>query len=188
MTTLESALNNNLDSLSSLFEFNATTSSNDIRVLAHGSNAPTSFTLDVNVDSSGSVTSASVNGDLSLFEISGTRIIGKTGTAYGGFSFSFAGSWSESIDFTLSYGLADKVYSDSNAVGNATNGSLVDVINNIEQQDTTLSNESARIKSDAETYRTQLTNRYAKIESAILSTKSTISYLKQLSGSSSSSG
>lgn len=185
-TTLESALNNNLDSLQSLFEFNMTFSSTNIRLLARGAKAPTSFTLDVTVDSSGTLTSASVGGDTSLFEVDGTRIKGKSGTAYEGFSFSYAGSTSQSIDISLSYGLAARIYTDSNAVGNATSGTLLTVIDDIEQQDKTLSDRSAQIKSQAETYRTQLTNRYAKIQQQILTANSTIAYLKQLTSSSSS--
>lgn len=186
-TTLDSALNNNLDDVQSLFAFNMTSSSNDIRLLARGDGAPTSFTLDVAVDSSGAITSASVDGDSSLFTISGTRIIGKSGTEFAGFSFSFAGSSSESIDISLSYGLAEKVYSDSDAAGNASSGSLEDLITNITDQDNDLSNRSALIKSRAETYRTALTQRYAKIQEQILSANSTISYLKVLTSSTSSS-
>lgn len=186
-TTLESALNNNFDEVEALFEFQSTFSSTDIRLLARGSNAPTSFTLDVEVDSSGAITSASVDGDSSLFTISGTRIIGKDGTAFDGFSFSFAGDSSESIDVTLSYGLAQKIYAVGDAVGNATSGTLVSIIDNIEQQDSDLTDRSNQIRSQAETYRTQLTNRYAKIQEQILSANSTISYLQELSNSSSSS-
>ena len=186
-TTLESALNNNLSDVQSLFEFQTTTSASDIRILARGSNAPTSFTLDVTVDGSGAITSASVGGDSSLFTISGTRIIGESGTAFDGFSFSFAGKASESIDFTLSYGLAQKIYADSNAVGNASSGTLTSVISDIEQQDTDLTSRSTTIKSQADTYRTQLTERYAKIQQQILEANSTISYLKELSNTKSSS-
>ncbi len=177
-TLLASALNNNIDKVEDLFEFQMTSSSSNIRLLARGSDAPTSFTLDVVVDGSGAVTSASVGGDSSLFEIDGTRIKGKDGTAYEGFSFSFSGSASESIDITLSYGLAERIYADSDAVGNATSGTLKTVIDNIEEQDTDLSERSALIRSQAETYRTTLTARYAKIQEQILTANSTIAYLK----------
>lgn len=186
-TTLESALNNNLTDVQSLFEFQMTSSSSNIRLLARGTDAPSSFTLDVTLDSSGAITSASVGGDSSLFTISGTRIIGKSGTAYDGFSFSFAGTSSESINIGLSYGLAEKISVDSDTVGNATSGTLAAIIDNIEQQDTDLSSRSALIKSQAESYRTQLTERYAKIQEQILSANSTIAYLKQLNNTDSSS-
>jgi flagellar hook-associated protein 2 len=186
-TTLQNALNNNLDKVQSLFAFNMTSSSNDLYLLARGAKAPTSFTLDVAVDTSGAITSASVGGDSSLFTVSGTRIVGKTGTAYEGFSFSFSGTTSQSIDITLSYGLAERVYSDSDAVGNATKGTLVSVIDAIEQKDTDLSTRSSRIKTQAEAYRTTLTERYAKIQQQILTANSTVSYLKLLISNSSSS-
>lgn len=185
-TALASALNNNLDEVEDLFQFEMTSSSTNIRLLARGTDAPTSFTLDVAVDSSGTITSASVDGDSSLFEIDGTRIKGKDGTAYEGFSFSFAGSSSESIDITLSYGLAERIYKDSDAVGNATSGTLTSIIDSIEEQDTDLSERSSRIREQAEAYRTTLTNRYAKIQEQILTANSTISYLEVLTSSDSS--
>jgi flagellar hook-associated protein 2 len=186
-TTLSSALNNNLDELESLFAFQMTSSSSSLRVLARGSEAPTSFTLDIALDGSGAISSASVDGDSSMFDIVGTRIKGKDGTPYEGFSFSYAGTTSQSIAITLSYGLAQKIYADSDAVGNATSGSVQSIIDTINQQDSDLSDQSALIKSQADTYRTQLTQRYAQIQQQILSANSTINYLKQLSSSSSSS-
>ncbi|MBI1203227.1 MAG: flagellar filament capping protein FliD [Rhodopseudomonas sp.] len=187
-TTLASALNNNLDSVSSLFEFNMTSSSSDIRLLASGVKAPTSFTLDIATDSSGAITSATVDGDSSLFDVIGTRIKGKAGTAYEGFSFSFSGSTSESINISLSYGLASLVKANSDGVGNATSGTAQTLIDNLDSKDSDLTDRSTQIKTQAEAYRTTLTTRYAKIQQAILSANSTISYLKLLTSQNSSSG
>lgn len=186
-TTLAAALNNNLDSVASLFEFNMTSSSTNIRLLASGTKAPTSFTLDIATDSSGAITSASVGGDSSLFEVIGTRIKGKDGTAYEGFSFSFSGSSSESIDINLSYGLAALIKSDSDGVGNATSGTAQTLIDNINSKDSDLSDRSSQIRTQAEAYRTTLTTRYAKIQQAILEANSTISYLKVILSQNSSS-
>lgn len=182
-TTLDSALNNNLDDIVSLFAFNMTSSSSDIRLLARGSEAPTEFTLDIEVDSSGAISSVSVDGDSSLFRISGTRIVGNTGTAYEGFSFSFSGKSSQSIDVSLSYGLAELLYADSDAVGNASDGTLTTLISSIEEQDDDLETKSSRIRSRAEDYRTTLTERYARIQQQILEANSTISYLEILTSS-----
>jgi flagellar hook-associated protein 2 len=185
-TKLTSALNNKLDSVASLFEFNMTSSSSNIRLLASGTKAPTSFMLDVATDSSGTVTSASVGGDSSLFDVIGTRIKGKAGTAYEGFSFSFAGKSSESINITLSYGLASLAKTDSDNVGNASSGTAKTLIDNLTSKDSDLSDRSSSIRTQAEAYRTTLTNRYAKIEQAILQANSTISYLKVLTSQKSS--
>jgi len=184
-TTLDSALNNNLDDVISLFAFNMTSSSTDIRLLARGSDAPASFTLDIELDSDGAISSVSVDGDSSLFRISGTRIVGNDGTAYEGFSFSFSGDSSQSIDISLSYGLAEMVYADSDAVGNVTSGTLTTLIGEIEEQDTDLEAKSTLIKSRAESYRTTLTERYAKIQQQILEANATISYLELLTSSNS---
>jgi flagellar hook-associated protein 2 len=186
-STLATALNNDLDSLTSLFEFNMTSSSSNIRLLASGTKAPTSFTLDVAVNGSGAITSASVGGDDSLFDIVGTRIKGKSGTAYEGFSFSFSGTSSESIDISLSYGLAALIKAHSDNVGNATSGTVQTLVDNIDSKDSDLADRSDLIRSQAEAYRTTLTSRYAKIQQAILEANSTISYLKILTSQNSSS-
>jgi flagellar hook-associated protein 2 len=185
-SVLESALASNLDGVSSLLEFQATVSSSDLQVVSRGTASPTSFTLDLAVDSSGNLTSASVGGDSSLFTVSGTTILGKAGTAYDGFAFAYTGTSSKSIDVTLSSGIGELLYNIADAAADTTSGTLQTVITSTQTTDTALQQRVDDITSQAETYRSTLTAQYAKYQAAILEAQSTLTYLKTLLNSGSS--
>ncbi|MFD2184261.1 flagellar filament capping protein FliD [Rhodoplanes azumiensis] len=178
--TLDAALLSNLEDIQALFTFSLTSSSSDLMLLARGSGAPTSFTLDIVVGEDGAVTSASVGGDSSLFRISGNRIVGVAGTAYEGFSFVYAGTTSVSADISISYGLAERVYVAANRAANTTSGTLKTLIDNLESVNTSLASKVTTIETRAESYRTTLEARYAKYQAAISQAESTLAYLKAL--------
>jgi flagellar hook-associated protein 2 len=177
---LNDALLDNLDTVKSLLSFQMTTSSSDLLLLDRGTAAPSSFTIDVTVDSSGNLSGASIGGDSSMFTISGTRIVGNAGTAFDGYSFVYAGTTSQSIDVTVSSGIAEGLYAASDAASNTKTGTLESLIDNITDTDNDLQTQSDTIKSQADTYRTSLTNRYAKYQAAIESAESMKSYLDAL--------
>ena len=177
---LNDALLDNLATVQSVLSFQMTSSSSDLMLLNRGTSAPSSFTMDVTVDSSGSLSGASINGDSSMFTVSGTRIIGNAGTAFDGYSFVYAGNTSQSIDVTVSSGIAEGLYTASDAASNTKTGTLESLIDNITGTDTDLQSQSDDIRSQAETYRTSLTNRYAKYQAAIESAQSMKSYLDAL--------
>ncbi|ALK08088.1 flagellar filament capping protein FliD [Blastochloris viridis] len=182
-TTLQDALLENLDEVKALLTFSFESSSSELGILARGSSAPSSFTLDITVDGSGNVTSASVGGDSSLFTISGTSIKGATGTAYEGFTFLFLGDASESINVTLGYGLADKL---NNAVTTASEDSIQTVIDNLTEKNSDYEDDISTIEDRAEALRERLTARYAKYQAAIAQAESTLAYLKAMLDASSS--
>ncbi|WP_342361767.1 flagellar filament capping protein FliD [Terrarubrum flagellatum] len=178
--TLDNALLDNLDAVESLLTFQMTSSSSDVKLLSRGTATPDDFKLDISVDSSGAVTSASVDGDSSLFTVKGTRIIGNAGTEYEGYTFVFVGSSSKSVNISLSSGLAERLYNASEAASDDSDGSLQSLIDGLENTDDTLQSKSDDIRSAAETYRTNLTNRYAQYQAAINSAKSSQDYLTAL--------
>jgi|GEM_PF-317389 len=178
--TLDSALLNNLDDVQNLLSFQMDSSSSSLRLLSRGETVPGDFTLDIATDSSGAITGASVNGDSSMFTVSGTRIIGATGTAYAGYTFVYTGSTSTSVDLSFSSGIAEHLYNSSDDASNTDTGSLQTLIDNLTTTDDTLQNQSDDIKSQAATYKTNLTNRYAKYQSAISAAESSLNYLTTL--------
>lgn len=178
--TLDNALLDDLDSVEALLEFKMTSSSSDLLLLARGTDAPSSFTIDVTVDSDGALTSASIDGDASMFTISNSSIIGKAGTAYEGYTFVYTGKTSQSIDVTTSAGIAELLHTAADAAADSTDGTLQGLIDNLEESDTRLQAKSDEIRSRAETYRTNLTARYAKYQAAIESAESMKSYLEAL--------
>jgi flagellar hook-associated protein 2 len=181
---LATALNTNLSGVTKLLAAQTTTSSSQLSVANTSTSAPPSFTLNVAVDSSGKLTSASVNGDSSLFTISGTTIIGNAGTPYAGMAFIYSGSTSQSITVTSTSGLASQISTIAKAFSN-TNGALQTLINNLQTQDNTYANQVVSIQNDALNYQTQLQNQYAQYQASIASANNTLTYLQALLNASS---
>jgi flagellar hook-associated protein 2 len=180
-TALDGALANNFSAVQSLFEHQATTSSSDLVLTGHtGSSYSGSFSLDVTTDASGTVTGASVGGDSSLFTVSSNTITGAAGSAYAGLSFHYSGTTSQSIQVTVSQGVADQVYQTCRLVADATTGSLAGTLSDLESTDTTLQTQSDQIKSDADSYRNYLLDRYGTLEAQISSANQTATLLQTL--------
>lgn len=177
---LDNALLSDLDSVKALLSFQMNASSSQLMLLSRGTDLPPDFKLDLTVDGSGALTSASVNGNSSLFTVNGTRIIGAAGTPYEGYTFVYAGSTSQSISVSVSTGIAELLYNAADTAADTSDGSLQTLIDNLTETDTTLQSNSDSIRSAAETYRTNLTNRYARYQAAISAAESTQSYLTAL--------
>lgn len=164
--TLNSILSTDLDSVKQLLGLNMTSSSSQMSLLRYTSSASAlSFSLDIVRGDDGNLTSASVNGDSSLFTVSGNRIIGATGTAYEGIVLVYSGN-SGSVDIDFSQGLADKLFGVVDDASATYDSDLATAIDDLETQDTELESRSSDIKTKAETYRTTLTAYYAKLEAA----------------------
>jgi flagellar hook-associated protein 2 len=183
---LSTTLTNNLSGAISLLSAQATTSSSDLSVVNTASSSPASFKLDLAVDSSGKLTSASVGGDSSLFTVSGQSIVGNSGTAYAGMAFTYSGSTSKSVTVTSTSGIAAQIYNIANTDSSTTSGSLQDLIENLTTQDDTMQQQIDDIDANATEYQTALKNEYAKYESAISTANSTLNYLSALLNKSSS--
>lgn len=177
---LDNALLGDLDTVKALLSFQMNASSSQLMLLSRGTDLPPDFKLDLTVDGSGALTSASVNGNSSQFTVNGTRIIGAAGTPYEGYTFVYAGSTSQSISVSVSTGIAELLYNAADTAADTSDGSLQTLIDNLTETDTTLQSNSDSIRSAAETYRTNLTNRYARYQAAISAAESTQSYLTAL--------
>ncbi len=181
--TLSTVLNNNLSGVETLLSAQTTTSSSQLSVVDTGT-SPQSFTLDLAVDSSGNLTSASVGGDSSMFTVSGNTITGNAGTPYAGMGFIYTGSTSQSITVTSTSGLASQIYQIANTHSESA-GALQTLITNLQSQDDGYQTQVNDIESAASTYQTQLQNQYAAYQAAIQSADNTLTYLQALLNSSS---
>ena len=177
---LDAALLSDLDDIEALLSFQMESSSSSLMLLQRGTSVPADFSMDIVTDSSGAITSVSVGGDSSLFTVSGTRIIGATGTAYEGFTFVYAGSSSTSVDVSFSTGIAELLYNVAEKATNNSKGTLTNLVSELEDTNTTLDAKSDDIRERAETYRTNLTNRYANYQAAIETANSMLDYLETL--------
>ncbi|WP_426408877.1 flagellar filament capping protein FliD [Bradyrhizobium ganzhouense] len=183
-STLSNILSTNLSGVTTLLSAQTKTSSSQLTVVNTGT-SPQSFSLDLTVDSSGNLSSASVGGDSSLFTVSGTTIIGNAGTAYAGMAFTYSGSTSQSITVTSTSGLATQVYQIAKNYSSSS-GALQTLITNLTDRDSTLQQQVDDIDSAASAYQSQLQTQYAKYQAAIESANNTLTYLKALLNSSSS--
>jgi flagellar hook-associated protein 2 len=179
-SVLESELTSDLDAVMTFLQGASTVSSSDLLVVSRGTSSPSSFTLDLTVDSSGDLTSVSVGGDSSLFTVTGSTIMGKSGTAYEGFTFAYTGSTSKSIDVTTTTGIGQYLYKYSEAAADTSSGSIQTIINGLESADAKLQDRVDDIEANAATYRTNLTAKYAKYVAAISEAEATLSYLEAL--------
>ncbi|MET4256570.1 flagellar hook-associated protein 2 [Bradyrhizobium sp. S3.12.5] len=184
-STLSNVLSTNLSGVTTLLSAQTKTSSSQLSVVNTGT-SPQSFTLDLTVDSSGNLSSASVGGDSSLFTVSGTTILGAAGTAYAGMAFTYSGSTSQSITVTSTSGIATQLYQLSKTYSSSS-GSLQTLITNLTDRDTNLQQKVDDIESAASAYQAQLQTQYANYQAAITSANNTLTYLKALLNSSSSS-
>lgn len=164
--TLNTFLTDDIDQVKQLLGLNMTASSSSLSLLRYNSSMTSaSFTLDIDVASDGSLNSATVNGDSSLFTVSGNRIVGATGSIYEGIVMVYNGG-SGSVDVDFSQGLADRLYSSIDNYADEYDGDLATIIDDLEADDVDLESRSDDIKTKAETYRTTLTAYYARLEAA----------------------
>ena len=177
---LSKTLTDNLDGVISLLASQVTASSSSLSVVNTGASLPADFTLDLVVDGSGNLTSASVGGDGSMFTVSGNSIIGKAGTAYSGLAFTYTGSTSQAIELTSTSGIAAKIYNIAKNASDSSTGTLQDVISGIRTQDDSMRDQIDDITARAELYRSNLAAQYARYQSAISTANSTLDYLSAL--------
>jgi flagellar hook-associated protein 2 len=183
-STLATTLADNIDGVIALLATKTTNSSAALAVVNTSSSPPSSFVMDIAVDSSGAL-SVSVGGDSSLFTVSGRTIIGKAGTIYSGMAFSYSSTSSASVTITSTIGIAAQINAIASAASNKTSGSLQDLITNLQSQDDRMQQQIDDINERAAIYRTMLTTQYAKYQSAISSANSTLDYLSALLNASS---
>jgi flagellar hook-associated protein 2 len=176
--TLSAILTSNLSGVTKFLSAQTTTSSSQLTVVNTGT-SPQSFTLDLAVDSSGTLTGASVGGDSSLFTVSGTSIIGNAGTAYAGMAFTYSGSTSQSVTVTSTSGIAAQIYQIANTYSKST-GSLQTLITDLQTRDGTMQQKVDDIDNAAAAFKAQLQSQYAKYQAAIQSANNTLNYLKAL--------
>lgn len=187
-TALEDALLNNFEAVQTLFSYRMESSTSSLQLLRHGDGPDSaSFTLDVTVDSSGALTSAAVGGDSSLFTVSGSTITGAAGTAYDGLVFVYTGKTSQSISVTLSQGIADSLWQVTDTVADSYDGSLTGIISTLQKTNTDLTDRISTIKSNAETYRSYLLDKYARIEAKLAKAQSVLDLLEAINNAESSS-
>lgn len=167
--TLSSALKNNLAQVASMFQTSYTPSDPALKIIRNTTQQSFDFNLDVTVNPDGTLASASVGGDSSLFAISGSSIVGAAGTPYAGLTFALVASGNSSIHVSIQPGLANKLTSFATLYGSTTSSTALikSAINALTAQDDDWNTQIATIQQQAQAYQTQLINKYAKMEQEV---------------------
>lgn len=164
---LSGALQNNLAQVASMFQTSFTPSDPSLKMIRNTSTAAFNFTMDVTANPDGTLASVSVNGDSSLFTVSGASIVGKAGTPYQGLTFALVASSNTSIQVSIQPGLANKIDNFASQYANAGSGLIQQSINQLTQQDDSWNTQITTIQQQAAVYQTQLINKYAKMEQEV---------------------
>ena len=164
---LEEALVSDFDAVADLFSYSGSTDSDELLVSeADGSYAGT-FTIDIVTDADGNITSASVNGDDSLFTISDNKLVGVKGSTYEGVTLFFGGDTSQSVEVTITSGLAYDLATSLDKYTDSSEGLIANRLERLEEQVGNLEDEVEEITTDAEEYAAKLTERYSAIETKL---------------------
>lgn len=185
-TALDNGLLGDLPQVASLFQSRFSTSDPALRMLQNTSANGFHFTLDVTANADGTPASVSVNGDTSLFTISGARIVGAKGSIYDGLSFALVTSGSSAITVDIAPGFANQVTAFADQYGDASTGLIAQQIASLTAQDASYTTESQSVRSDADDYKTQLVAKYATMEQEVSAAQLVQAQIKAILDASSS--
>ncbi|MDD3021063.1 MAG: flagellar filament capping protein FliD [Alphaproteobacteria bacterium] len=177
---LDEMLLTNFDQVRNIFETTASVDNTEARIIANTSQTKEfSFALDVTY-SGGAITDVSVGGDNTLFEISGSLIKGKAGTAYEGLSFAYVGTTSTTINVNISQGLADLMNSTLESYTSVTSGVIQNQKISLDEQNTTLQARADRVLERADDFRNKLIDKYAKFEAQISAAQTVLAQIRAI--------
>ncbi len=165
-TTLDNLLLTDLSSVAKFFETGFSSSNSNLKLLKNDTTVSFDFDMQVTV-TDGAISSVSVDGDSSLFTISGNRIIGATGSIYEGLSFALASPTSGTISVEINQGFANMITSLIDDYANTSSGVIQQRIESLETVNEDLTDQSDQIRDDAETYRTKLISKYSAMETEL---------------------
>jgi flagellar hook-associated protein 2 len=179
---LDTAISTKFDQVKDIFSTQITNPNSNFRMSGNKS-LLTSATMNFDITySGGAITNVSVNGDSTLFDISGTSITGKAGTIYEGMNFAYVGTANATFTFSINQGLGDLLDNTLNKFSDTITGSLEIEKQRLNDINTDLEARSARIRERADDYRDSLINRYARFEAQIGASKAILAQIKAILG------
>lgn len=174
---LNKALLNDLDAVETLFSYRAVISSGDLTLLRHP-NSSFTFELNVTVDASGKLIGADVGGDTSVFDVSGSAITGKAGTAYEGLTLLYTGKVSKTISVKLSQGMADRMHYVADKFANADSGVLSGLISSLGKANSNVDSRIQALEASTQSYAKYLSALYGRMANRIAQAQTTIKLFK----------
>ncbi|WP_316858533.1 flagellar filament capping protein FliD [uncultured Cohaesibacter sp.] len=178
--TLNDALLNDIDQIEDMLNFQYEVSDSDLALLKRTSDMPSSFTLDIEVDEDGEVTSILCDGESGCFEVSGSRIVGVEGTEYEGITFVYTGDESDTIDFSCTAGIIENLYQAVSKYADEDEGLIISKIETLEEQNEDYEAEYEDIMETVDAYEERLTELYASYQAAIEEAQSSLDYIEAI--------
>lgn len=176
------ALINNFEDVRNIFQTNASSDNSEFRMTGSTYTGPAvNFTLGITY-AAGNISNVSVNGQGGLFDISGTTISGKVGTAYEGMTFAYVGTTSASINVSLTTGISDALNSVLDGYTDILTGDISDAMNQLADLNKDLEIRSTRVLERAADFRDRLIEKYANFESRLSAAQTVLAQLRALLG------
>jgi flagellar hook-associated protein 2 len=180
---LDSALVGKLDQVRSLFEYRFTADSPKIAMISRSAAVSVGdFELNITgVDADGNILGVNVTGYGEVFEIDGSRLIGKAGTAFAGLNLAYAAtasSGAETIQISTSLGFAEKIYQTADAYAKPNGGVISEQIGNLGARNEDHNAEIVKIESRMVAYRAFLMQKFSKMEQAVAYAENMTNQLK----------
>lgn len=170
-TALNDAILSNAKALESFFETDFTSSDSGLKLLRNDTNQSLDFTLSITTDDTGAITGATADGVDGAFTISGSRLIGATGTAYEGITLILSPASSGDITVSIQQGFANLLTQAMTSYDDSTDSLIQQRIDTIETLNEDLSTRSDAIRTAADTYREKLVAKYAAMEAELTTAK-----------------
>lgn len=184
---LTNALNTNFDQVVNMFQFSSSTTVPSLQVFKRTNDLNlTDFTADL--DPVGKVykatytlpgASTSTTIDLTAVDINGggVQLTGPAGSPIAGLQMIFAGTSFSTGNVHLSQGIADRMYNALDTATNAASGTLTNAITALATAGTRYTDDITKIDDKVATYRDQLVEKFAKLESALASVNTILQQL-----------
>ncbi|MBL0319822.1 MAG: flagellar filament capping protein FliD [Alphaproteobacteria bacterium] len=106
----------------------------------------------------------------------GGSLKGQSGTIFDGYTFIYTGDGSDSIDATLSQGVADRLFNNLNPILSST-GTLQNTVDSLTERKSNTQEDITRLNSQIDRYRNALLNQYSRLEQAVASANSILQLL-----------
>jgi len=163
---LDDAIVDDFASVRALFKTSMSTSDDRLVLHENTSAQDLSFALELQILADGTITGATADGDANAFEISGSTLTGKAGTAYEGLTFFMVGDADVTIDVSITQGLADRLRNTTEHFA-ASDGVIQSQVNSMLDVNADLEQEAQQIRERAERVREREIDRYAKMEAQV---------------------
>lgn len=182
-TTLDTALNDNFQTVANLFQSTLTSSSPNL--VPTGSNLSSfggnlQFTIGMTGSDIGTLQVMANGKDVSSnFIFAGNTIQGLFGTDYSGMFFTYNGT-GETASVTSTQGIGNLLYNTANKYANTISGSVQTLINDKQTQDLQFTSQYNNWVNEANNYTNFLLNQYSALTTKIQSAGQTLSTLNAL--------